>query len=421
MRLAMKCAKPMWMRAKVAALLRSASVALLLVGCGEGIPAQVPAVVVEPSSPEVSVVMGAERTNAYVPSLKGQRVAVVTNHTGMVGSMHLVDTLVGSKVNVVKVFAPEHGFRGTADAGEHVPNERDPRTGIPVVSLYGKNKKPTQAQLADVDVVLFDIQDVGVRFYTYISTLHYVMEACAERGIRLVVLDRPNPNGFFVDGPVLDTAFRSFVGMHPVPLVHGMTIGEYARMINGEGWLQGGLPCQLDVITCLGYDHATLYTLPIKPSPNLPNMSAIHLYPSLGLFEGTPVSVGRGTDKPFQCIGFPGCTLGEYSFTPRSMPGAKDPPHKDQRCQGLDLAEYGSFISRLQPQVQLHWLIGMYQASADKARFFTPFFDKLAGGADLREAIARGDDETTIRASWKPALDAFRTTRAKYLLYQDVR
>jgi uncharacterized protein YbbC (DUF1343 family) len=365
------------------------------------------------------IVTGAERTANYLPLLSGKRVAVVTNPTGVIESTHLVDSLLALKVNVVKVFAPEHGFRGTADAGEHVANERDTRTGLPIISLYGDNKKPKADQLKDVDVMLFDIQDVGVRFYTYISTLHFVMEACAEQQKKLILLDRPNPNGFYVDGPVLDPAHSSFVGMHPVPIVHGMTMGEYAGMINGEGWLKNKVQCELTVIACLGYDHRSFYELPVKPSPNLPNMAAVYLYPSLGLFEGTPVSVGRGTDKPFQCIGYPECTLGRFAFTPKAMPGAKDPPYKDTPCMGMDLQEYGSFITRLQPKLQLQWIIGYFQAATDKSKFFTPFFDKLAGGPSLREAIQRGEDEARIRAAWAPAITAFKRIRVKYLLYDD--
>ena len=368
-----------------------------------------------------SVVTGAERTAQYLALLKDKRVAVVTNQTGMIGSAHLVDSLLALKVDVVKVFAPEHGFRGEADAGEHVADERDKRTGLPLISLYGKNKKPKPEQLADVDVVVFDIQDVGVRFYTYVGTLHLVMEACAEQHKRLIVLDRPNPNGFYVDGPVLDTACSSFVGMHPVPLVHGMTIGEYAGMLNGEGWLKAKEKCDLTVITCIGYTHGAFYALPVRPSPNLPNMAAIYLYPSLGLFEGTIVSIGRGTEHPFQCIGYPGFAHGSFRFTPRSMPGAKDPPYKDVECSGMDLREYGTFITRLEPGVHLNWLLGTYRETKDKSRFFTPFFDKLAGGPALREAVLRGDDEARIRESWKPGLANFERLRAKYLLYEDFR
>jgi uncharacterized protein YbbC (DUF1343 family) len=372
----------------------------------------------EPSvETDKEVAVGAQRIDAYLPLLSGKRVAVITNQTGMVGQRHLVDTLLALQVNVVKVFAPEHGFRGDADAGEHVKSGKDARTGLPLVSLYGDNKKPKPEQIAEVDVLLFDIQDVGVRFYTYISTLHYVMEAAAEQGKKVVVLDRPNPNGFYVDGPVLDMKHSSFVGMHPVPLVHGMTVGEYARMINGEGWLKGGVQCDLTVIACAGYDHAFKYELPVRPSPNLPNASSVYLYPSLGLFEGTIVSVGRGTDKPFQCIGYPGCPMGRYSFTPTSMSGAKEPPYKNIACTGLDLQEYGAFRSRLEERIDLKWLIEMYAEAPDKTKFFIPFFEKLAGTSELRQQIIAGADEATIRASWTEGLAGFGKKRSKYLLY----
>lgn len=394
---------------------------LLLSACSDGLPAQdIPREQAKENTfDNRSIVTGAERTAVYLPQLRGKRVAVVTNQTGTIGNTHLVDSLLALKVEVVRVFAPEHGFRGDADAGERVVDQRDARTGLPLVSLYGANKKPKPEQLKDVDVLVFDIQDVGVRFYTYISTLHYVMEAAAEQHKPVIVLDRPDPNGSYVDGPVLDTAFASFVGMHPVPVVHGMTIGEYARMINGEHWLKGGVQCELTVISCLGYDHGRFYELPVRPSPNLPNTAAVFLYPSLGLFEGTIVSVGRGTDKPFQCIGYPGCTLGTYAFTPRSMPGAKDPPYKDKACTGIDLSEYGSFYVRLDPHLQLQWLIGAYQGAQDKKAFFSPFFDKLAGTSKLREAIVAGRSEEEIRASWQPGLDAFKRVRATYLLYDE--
>ncbi len=398
------------LRTKIGALLTALSV----VACSN---AQEPVLVAQ--GPPPAIVTGAQRTDVYLPLLHGLRVAVVTNQTGMIGTKHLVDSLVALKVNLVKVFAPEHGFRGDADAGEHVKDQRDARTGLPLISLYGKNKKPSAAQLADVDVLLFDIQDVGVRFYTYISTLHYVMDAAQENGKKVIVLDRPNPNGFYVDGPVLDKTFTSFVGMHPVPLVHGMTIGEYARMINGEGWLSGARRCDLTVIECAGYDHGYHYQLPVKPSPNLPNASAVYLYPSLGLFEGTIVSVGRGTEKPFQCIGYPGNPVGQYHFTPVSMPGAKDPPYMGKECTGIDLQAYGGFQSRMEKRIRLHWLIGFYREAPDKSSFFNSFFDTLAGGADLRERIVRGEDEDTIRASWQPALQAFMKVRKKYLLYDD--
>ncbi len=361
--------------------------------------------------------VGAEHTDRYLPLLVDKRVAVVTNATGRIGPTHLVDSLLALGVQVVKVFAPEHGFRGDADAGEHVKDQRDTRTGLPIVSLYGANKKPAAAQLTDVEVLVFDIQDVGVRFYTYIGTLHYVMEAAAEHGKHVVVLDRPNPNGHYVDGPVLDPSHRSFVGMHPVPLVHGMTVGEFARMINGEGWLNDGLRCDLTVIPCTGYDHGIRYTLPVRPSPNLPNSTAIGLYPSLGLFEGTIVSVGRGTDRPFQCIGYPGNPLGDHRFTPVPMPGAKDPPHKGRECTGFDL----SHIDVDGLGMNLGWLIALYHASPDRTSFFLAngFFDKLAGGPDLRRRIQAGEDEATIRAAWQEDLEAFKALRAKYLIYAD--
>lgn len=396
------------MRTKIAALI------LALPGVMMG---QRPELIRAGSRPEIKV--GAARTEAYLPLIRNQRVGVVTNHTGVIGSTHLVDSLVALGVSVSKVFAPEHGFRGDADAGERVKDQRDARSGLPVISLYGKNKKPTTQQLADVDVLLFDIQDVGARFYTYISTLHYVMEAAQQNQRKVIVLDRPNPNGFYVDGPVLDTAYRSFVGMHPVPIVHGMTIGEYARMINGEGWLSGGRHCDLTVIECIGYDHSQFVAVESQPSPNLPDMASIYLYPSLCLFEGTMVSVGRGTEKPFQCVGYPGNPVGQFRFTPQSMPGAKDPPYRGRECQGIDLQEFGVFQSRMEKRIRLHWLIGLYRECPTKQDYFNSFFDKLAGGKDLRERIIRGDDEDTIRASWQSGLRAFMLVRRKYLLYDD--
>lgn len=409
-RLAMKCGKAKsfggWRQAKILVL------CLALASCGN---AQTVVVNKEPLPIKVT----AELTEKWLPLLKDKRVAVVTNQTGMIGEVHLVDSLMSLKVNVMKVFAPEHGFRGEADAGAHVKDEKDRRTGLSIVSLYGSNKKPTTAQVADVDLLLFDIQDVGVRFYTYISTLHYVMEAAAENGKGVIVLDRPNPNGFYVDGPVLKMEHKSFVGMHPVPLVHGMTIGEYAQMINGEGWLKNGLKCDLQVIKCEGYSHDRYYELPVRPSPNLPNMSSIYLYPSLGLFEGTIVSVGRGTDRPFQCIGYPGNPIGDFKFTPKSMPGAQDPPHKEKQCTGIDLSEYGEIQSRLDRKIELNWLIGLYREAPDKKGFFNNFFDKLAGGIDLRERVIKGEEPEEIRASWQADLNAFKKIREKYLLYDD--
>lgn len=424
MRRAMKCAKPtgsapFGRRAKIAF---AAALALpALMACADHSTTRTePPAAAEANEQAVRLRTGAERIELYLPMLEGYRVAVVTNQTGRIGQVHLVDSLLALGVRITKVFAPEHGFRGDADAGEHVKDQRDARTGLPIVSLYGNNKKPTEAQLADVDVLLFDIQDVGVRFYTYISTLHYVMEAAASHGRKVVVLDRPNPNGFFVDGPVLEPGFTSFVGMHPVPLVHGMTIGEYAGMIAGEGWLHIGAACDLTVVPCEGYDHSMAYELPVPPSPNLRTQGAIHLYPALGLFEGTVVSVGRGTDHPFQCIGFPGSRKGDHTFTPEPKPGAKDPPHKGKECRGYDLRGWGAEQLREEPRLHLQWLLDMYEATPDKSGFFNNFFDKLAGTDKLRKRVLAGWDEERIRAEWQPALQDFRKVRARYLLYPDV-
>lgn len=419
MRRAMKCAKFKMVQWRSGAAKIGATLAALLVlnACGRTQSVEVLEAPVVDMLPGDSV--GADRTTIYLPLLKDKRVAVLTNQSGLIGTTHLVDSLLALNVDLVKVFAPEHGFRGDADAGEHVKDGKDLRTGLNVISLYGSNKKPGPDQLVDVDVILFDLQDVGARFYTYISTLHYVMEAAAENKKQVIILDRYNPNGFYVDGPVLDPAFSSFVGLHPIPIVHGMTIGEYAHMINGEGWLKGGVECQLAVITCANYRHDMEFAPQIPPSPNLPNAAAIWLYPSLCLFEGTIVSVGRGTDKPFQCIGYPRSPVGLYKFTPKSVPGAKDPPYLGKECTGMDLQEFGMIQARMDKQLELEWLIEMYSSAPDKAKFFNPFFDKLAGGTALREAIIAGKDEATIRASWQPGLEQFKTIRAKYLLYPD--
>ncbi len=358
-----------------------------------------------------ALAVGAERLDAYLPGLRGKRVAMVVNHTSMVGRTHLVDTLLASGIAVKKIFAPEHGFRGEADAGEHVSNATDKKTGLPLISLYGNNKKPTAEQLADVDVVIFDIQDVGVRFYTYISTMHYVMEACAEHGKKLLVLDRPNPNGHYFDGPVLKPAFRSFVGMHPIPVVHGLTVGELANMINGEGWLTGGAKCQVEVIKAANYTHRTKYVVPVRPSPNLPNEASIRLYPSICFFEAAPVSVGRGTPYPFQVIGGPNPQFGNFTFTPVPTPGAKNPPLQGQQCYGLDLR------NDTLNHFTLRYVIDFYRKADNKEKFFTNFFEKLAGTDALRKQIAAGLDEAAIRKSWQPDLQAYGATRRKYLLY----
>jgi uncharacterized protein YbbC (DUF1343 family) len=369
------------------------------------------------------VIVGAEKMNSYVPQLANKKIGLVVNHTSLVGEpgkeKHLVDTLVKQGITIDKIFVPEHGFRGKADAGENVGNSVDAKTGIAIVSLYGSKKKPAKEDLANIDLMIFDIQDVGARFYTYISTMHYVMEACAENNIPLVVLDRPNPNGFYVDGPILKPEFKSFVGMHPVPVVHGMTVGEYARMINGEKWLEGGRTCRLTVITCDNYFHNDTYEVRTKPSPNLPNMTAIYLYPSLCFFEGTIVSVGRGTPYPFQIIGYPEYGSKTFEFTPKSVEGAKNPPYLNTVCYGIDLKEYGKNYFFENKKLNLNWLLEMYKKATDKTKFFNNFFDKLAGSEELRQQIIAGKTEAEIRQSWQADLEQFLVMRQQYLLYKD--
>ena len=366
------------------------------------------------------VVVGAERMDMYLPLLEGKRVGLVVNQSSLVKGTHLIDTLLARGVQVVRLFTPEHGLRGQADAGEVVRSGRDGRTGLPVVSLYGKTKKPQPQHLEDIDVVVFDIQDVGARFYTYISTLHYVMEACAEAGIPVVVFDRPNPNGYYVDGPVLDTALRSFVGMHPVPIVYGMTIGEYARMINGEGWLKGGRKAQLHVITLEGYDRCKTYALPVPPSPNLTTLRSVLLYPSLCLLEPTHVSVGRGTEHPFEMYGHPSWTDAPYCFTPRSRPGSKNPKHKGRRCCGYSFVDTPLDSIFAWRKIQLRILIDAYHRMKDHDFFLSDHaFDRIAGTSTLRVQLQEGWDEQRIRQSWHADLEAFKNIRQKYLLYGD--
>lgn len=363
---------------------------------------------------------GADQTALYVPTLKGKRVGMIVNHTSVIrrpgGYTHVVDSLQALGVTIKTIFAPEHGFRGQASAGEKVDNSRDTKTGISIVSLYGKNYKPSPAQLDSLDVLVFDIQDVGARFYTYISTMHYAMEAAAEAGKPVVVLDRPNPNGHVVDGPVLDPAFKSFVGMHPIPVAHGLTVGELAGMINGEKWLAGGRQCTLTVIPVKNYTHATPYTLPIAPSPNLPNQQAILLYPSICFFEGTVVSVGRGTDKQFQVIGSPNPKNGPYQFTPVDKPGAMNPPQEGQLCYGLDLSR----IDARKQGFTLKYVLDFYEKAPEKDKFFLKgnFIDKLYGSDQLRKQIIAGVQETAIRRSWEPALSQYKAKRKGYLLYK---
>ncbi|WP_300284266.1 DUF1343 domain-containing protein [uncultured Alistipes sp.] len=361
---------------------------------------------------------GAEQTERYLPLLEGKRVGILTNHTGTVGRTHLVDTLLSLGIDIRVVFAPEHGFRGDADAGESIGNYKDRKTGIDVLSVYGSNKRPQDSVMRKLDVLLFDIQDVGLRYYTYLSSMHYLMEACADNGKELIVLDRPNPNGFYVDGPVLEARHRSFVGMHPIPVVHGMTLGELARMIDGEGWLGEGRHCSLRVVPCANYMHRTRYELPVKPSPNLPNMRAVYLYPSLCFFEGTPVSLGRGTDFPFQAYGHPRMS-GDFAFTPHSNAGAKNPPLKDQLCKGRDLRENPSNERIWQSGVDLAYVIEAYRMLGMGEKFFTPMFDKLTGASYVREMILRGEDADAIRERWRNDVNEFLKLRKPYLLYEE--
>jgi len=370
---------------------------------------------------------GANQWQQYMPLLKGKKVGIVANQTSVVNDtleypdeirivdFHLVDFIVDFENHVTKVFAPEHGFRGKADAGELVKDGIDTKTGVPIISLYGKNKKPSAAQLEDIEVMVFDIQDVGARFYTYISTLHYVMEACAELGIPVILLDRPNPNGHYIDGPILEPEHKSFVGMHPVPVVHGMTIGEYAQMINGQGWLNNKIKCELTVIPMQNYTHDTPYLLPIKPSPNLPNDIAINLYPSLCFFEGTLVSAGRGTENQFQVFGAPSLPTEfyPYTFTPQANEGAKHPKFKGERCNGLDLTR-----TPKNNRLNLEWLIEAYVANGRRPDFFNKFFTKLAGTERLKWQIENRYTYSEIRKEWIRPLAEYDSMRQAYLIYK---
>ena len=362
---------------------------------------------------------GAERVDVWKPLLEGKSVAIVANHTSLIGQTHLLDTMLKCGIRVKKIFAPEHGFRGMAANGEKVASTKDAKTGLPVISLYGEHKKPTAKDLKGIDIVVFDIQDVGVRFYTYISTLTYVMEACAEQKKKFLVLDRPNPNGYYVDGPVLKPEYKSFVGLHPVPVVHGMTVAEYARMVNGEGWLAGGIKCDLSWVNCEGYSHTDWYQLPVAPSPNLPNMTAVYLYPSLCFFEGTVMSVGRGTDFPFQVIGHPDLKQAPFTFTPAPRTGAPSPLYNGQLCRGHDLRDFAMMYVRDYHKLYLFWLMGAYKDMPDKANFFNPFFEKLAGTSEFRQQLISGMSEMDIRKIWEPDLVVYKSIRKKYLLYKD--
>ena len=368
------------------------------------------------TSTDVTFKTSAENFDSYLPLLKDKRVGIVTNQTGIPSKeKHLVDFLIEQNINLQKIYAPEHGFRGTADAGELIVDGKDTKTNLPIISLYGNNKKPKPEQLEGIDILVFDLQDVGARFYTYISSLHYVMEACAENNIPLLVLDRPNPNGTIIDGPILEKEHKSFVGMHEIPVLHGMTIGEYAKMINGEKWLKDSLQCDLKVAPCLNYSRDMKYSLPVKPSPNLPNDQSINLYASLCFFEGTNVSLGRGTEKQFQIYGspfLPECDF-DFSFTPKPNFGAKVPVHNGKLSFGEDLTEI-----RKVHRLELKWLLKAYENTADKTVFFNDFFTKLAGTKKLREQIEAGMTEKEIRKTWQEGLEQFKEVRKKYLIYK---
>lgn len=365
------------------------------------------------------VVTGAEQTHLYFPLLKGKKIVLFSNHTGMVGNQHLLDIMVNYRMKVIGVISPEHGFRGTADAGEHVNNSVDAQTGVPIYSLYnGKEGKASLQVLKSADVLVVDIQDVGLRFYTYYISMLKLMDACAEVKTPVLVLDRANPNGFYVDGPILDMKYKSGVGALPIPIVHGMTLGELARMINGEGWLSNQRKCKLTVIPCKNYTHQTRYELPIPPSPNLPNMQSVYLYPSTCFFEGTNVSLGRGTSKPFQQYGHPDMIGYGYSFTPQSVAGAKNPPQLGKTCHGVDLSKTDTALIQRRG-IDLSYVINAYRNLNIGSKFFTPFFEKLAGVGYIREMIMNGCNADTIKAKWQKDVEQFKQQRRPYLLYQE--
>ncbi|HBZ35783.1 MAG TPA: DUF1343 domain-containing protein [Rikenellaceae bacterium] len=364
--------------------------------------------------------VGAESIEEYLPMVQGKRVAVLSNQTGVIGNTHLVDTLIALKVNVVFIMSPEHGFRGDADAGEHVSSSVDKKTGIPIKSLYeGNTGKPSSEPLNQIDVIIFDLQDVGVRFYTYLTTMARMMEACAENGKKMIVLDRPNPLGFYVDGPILDMKYKSGVGWLPIPVIHGMTFGELAGMINGEKWLSNGIQCDVSVIKCKNYTHASMYTLPVKPSPNLPEMRSIYLYPSMCYFEATPVSLGRGTDHPFQMYGHPNMKGYDFNFTPKSIPGAKNPPQLNRVCYGVDLTKEPSIEEINKKGINLEYLIDAYHNLNLDNFFFNSFFELLIGRDYVRKMIIAGNSATEIKSMWADDVAKFKEQRKPYLLYPD--
>ncbi len=368
---------------------------------------------------DAEIITGAERTGVYIPKLRGRKVGIVANHTSLIGGTHIVDSLLNLGINITRIFSPEHGYQGKGEAGLSYSDSLLPDYAVEIISLYGNKYKPAPEDLTGIEILVFDIQDVGARFYTYISTLHYIMEACAESNIPVLILDRPNPNGHYVDGPVLDLKYKSFVGMHPVPVVHGMTVGEYAGMINGEKWLKNGISCNLEIVSCENYNHSSFYLLTVNPSPNLPNMKAIYLYPSLCFFEGTIMNEGRGTDYPFQVYGhpeFPGC---EFYYIPVSTPGAKNPKYKGMRCCGVDLRNKN--IGELQSagKIDLSHLIYAYKNLRKGEDFFNSYFNTLAGNNILKSQLIGGLTEEQIRSSWQKSLSDFKTIRKKYLLYPD--
>ena len=367
----------------------------------------------------VPVKTGAELTDIYFPLLKGKRVAVMTNQTGMAGDVHLVDMLIGNDINLVGIFSPEHGFRGTADAGEHVSSSVDEKTGIPIWSLYGSGSgKPAADKMNAFDILLFDLQDVGLRFYTYYISMMGLMDACAEHNKKMIVLDRPNPNGMYVDGPILDMKYKSGVGWLPIPVVHGMTLGELAVMINGEKWLTNDRTCDLSVVPCDNYTHQTLYELPVSPSPNLPNIHSIYLYPSTCMFEGTVMSLGRGTHFPFEVYGHPNYKNSDFTFTPRSVPGAKNPPLLNKKCYGIDLRSIPN-DEIIEKGLDLSYIIDAYNNLNIGNKFFTSFFENLVGVDYIRPDIMEGKSAEEIKAKWADDVENFKIQRKPYLLYEE--
>lgn len=423
------------MSQSITKILNTVVIALLLQACGPSTTVAFNPAVPNPYKVKAEdfekpvngkLLTGAEQVDLYVPYLKGKRVGMVVNQTSIIGKETTIDSLLKLGVNIVKIFGPEHGFRGNASNGTHVDDEVDTKTGIKVISLYGKNSIPTKAHLADIDIMVFDIQDVGVRFYTYINTLQHVMEACAANKKEVLILDRPNPNGFYIDGPILDPKHKSGIGLKPIPAVHGLTVGEYAQMLNGENWLDNKLKCKIKIIKVANYTHDTPYELPVNPSPNLNTPQSILLYPTTCLFEGTYLNYGRGTQFPFTIVGAP-ALKGKYSFsfTPVSLKGMSESPlFMNQVCYGIDLRNYDTNIFRKTKQINLGWIIELYKNSPNKADFFNSSLskqmgtiEKLIGVGDFRKQIIAGVSEKEIRASWEPGLSKYKTMRKKYLLY----